>query len=231
MKVAYATFFNFVLWLKSATPYWKTSHRVSHTLWKGNFHCCYERTYEDKLHTTLIPPFFHASPYWHLLYTIKMHRLKQNCVCIFIDRIIIYTKCLPLRNLCKSSIKKQSYLQNNTLDEYTDHKKSIYLRYNLIAKCYTYQRLSIIAKNVLFVTNIPSKNVMSAIDCYVSYTTYACPIRSKKSVEVTIILETHFLFLTTNSQQGPQLNLWNEIVVKVRKRDKLYWKIVRLEKG
>ena len=216
MKVAFATILILVLWLIAATPYWKTSDRVFHTFWKGNFHCCYERTYEDKLHTTLIPPFFHASPYWHLLYTIKMHRLKQNCVCIFIART--YTKCLPLRSLCRLSINKQSYFIDNTLDEYTDNdKKSIYPGYNLIVQCYTYQRLNIIAKHVLIVINTPSKNVTYAIDCYVSYTRYNCSIRSKNSAKV--------LFLTTNSLEGPQLNLWNEIVVKVRKRNILVYKI------
>ena len=205
----------------------ETSHRVSHTLWKGNFHCCYERTYEDKLYTTFIPPFFYASPYWNLLYTIKIHRLKQNCVCIFIDRT--HTKYLPLKKLCRLSINKQFYLRNNVVDEYTDnHKRTIYhiyLRCNLIAKRYTYQMLSIISKNVVFVTNLTSKNVSSAIDCYISYITYACPIRNKRSVDKTITLEIYLLFLTTNSQLGPQLNLWNKIIVKVIKRGILVYKI------
>ena len=138
MKVAYATIFIFVLWLIVSTPYWKTSHRVSHTLWKGFLHCCYKRTYEDKLQTKLVPPFFHASPYWNLLYTIKTHRLKQNCVCILINRN--HTNCLPLINLYKPNIShpKQFYLQNSALDMYTGNHKNIYTTYTL----YTNQLLN-----------------------------------------------------------------------------------------
>ena len=40
-----------------------------------------------------------------------------------------------------------------------------------------------------------------------------------------MLRESYSFFLTTNTQQDPQLNLWNEVVIKVIKRDTLTYKM------
>jgi hypothetical protein len=71
MKVVYATYVVFVLWLIEVASYWNTSHRVlSYTLWKNYENCCHAYTHNSK--PELKTPCLYDSPYWNLMYLVKL---------------------------------------------------------------------------------------------------------------------------------------------------------------
>ena len=198
MKVAYATNFIFVFWLIVATPYWNSTHRVSHTPWKGCLHLCFERTREDNLKTRSVLPFYHASPYWNRLYINKIHRLKQDCVCIFTYRN--YTKWLPLIKLCEHSRNQPtlSYLQDNVLDMHPGyHNKSTYTSNNLGSTHEKIRKIIHKLNSEHVCGKMYGMNVLDNLRLY----------RNKYK---------HSSF-DIKLQNGPQLNLWNGLNAKERR--------------
>jgi hypothetical protein len=72
MKVVYATFLVFVLWLIAATSYCNTSHCVlSHTLWNGNANCFHENATSHNLKSKSKTSYLYPSPYWNVSYLNK----------------------------------------------------------------------------------------------------------------------------------------------------------------
>jgi hypothetical protein len=77
MKVVYATYVVFVLWLIVAAPYWNTSHRVpSHTLCYENY--CHENAYTHNSQPELKTPYLYDSPYLNLMYLLKLTTHREH---------------------------------------------------------------------------------------------------------------------------------------------------------
>ena len=153
-----------------------------------------------------------ATQYWNKSHSVNSHNqwvcFVQTCsnnehINVSINQIICYDENDGY--LCSNNKNHAKYINNN-------HNKQGNIR--LYTSSLNHSNQPYLHDNVIFVTKFLSKNVLLAIKCYVNYPINVCLI-TNSNFKIYMILELHTFFFTTNPQQGPQPNLWNEGVVKV----------------
>ena len=235
MKVVYATFLVFVLWLIAATSYCNTSHCVlSHTLWNGNANCFHENATSHNLKSKSKTSYLYSSPYWNVSYLNKTCTHLKHSLQI---SNIKYENSKMLHAWCSNDYcnepKSKVYVKNrNKSSQYATHMKCIKLKEmcdGRIKKNVAHKSLNIFHINKWgslnelvyylpwkYYTSVNFRNHRTLLNEYIDRD--AClKILRRQIINVYDKLNGSRLYVThpnhffpnINIQVGPQLNLWN----------------------